>query len=66
MVIFYSYVSLPEGTSSDHPVSRCFFFYVVKTMSCLPPMTGNGKFIAPIAHKFMVMTGGWLMLMTLF
>ena len=29
-----------------------------KTMSFLPPMTGNGKFIPPIK---MVMTGGWFM-----
>ena len=29
---------------------------VGKTMPCLPPMTGNGKFIPPIN---MVMAGGW-------
>jgi len=31
------------------------FFLVGKTMQFLPPMTGNGKFIAPIK---MVMSGG--------
>ena len=35
---------------------RCPFFFVGKTMPFLPPMTGNGKFIAPIK---MVMSGGW-------
>jgi len=32
---------------------------VGKTMSFLPPMTGNGLFIPPIK---MVMTGGWFII----
>ena len=32
---------------------------VGKTMSCLPPMTGNGNHSVTIPHRKMVMTGGW-------
>ena len=50
MVNFHSYVSLPEGTKLENP---CFMYgNVGKTMSCLPPMTGNGKFIPPIYGEF--------------
>ena len=36
---------------------------VGKTMSFLPPMTGNGSFIPPIK---MVMTGGWFVIVLVF
>ena len=43
-MVFNCHVWLPEGNN------------VVKTMPCLPPMTGNGLYLPPIK---MVMTGGW-------
>ena len=43
-MVFNCHVWLPEGNN------------LVKTMPCLPPMTGNGLYLPPIK---MVMTGGW-------
>ena len=39
MTMFKSYVKLPEGEQGKMVI------HVGKTMSCLPPMTGNGNMV---------------------